>query len=83
MEFEWDEEKRRTNLEKHKFDFLMAEDIFDGRSVLEYSSDRFAERRFLTVANVEDTFVAIIWTPRYDKRRIISLRRARHAEERA
>jgi uncharacterized DUF497 family protein len=30
MNFEWDESKRRANLEKHGFDFMDAYRLFDG-----------------------------------------------------
>jgi len=34
MEFEWDEAKRLSNLEKHRIDFADVEAIFDGRPVV-------------------------------------------------
>jgi len=30
MRFEWDEEKRQTNLKKHGFDFYGIEAVFEG-----------------------------------------------------
>jgi uncharacterized DUF497 family protein len=82
MEFEWDEEKRAANFQKHRIDFAMAEIMFDGRPTSTSSSDRFGEERFLTVALVEHRFLTVIWTPRHGKCRVISLRGARNAEKR-
>ena len=39
----WDEEKRRANLRKHGFDFVDAEEVFDGRTYT-YEDDRLAYR---------------------------------------
>jgi hypothetical protein len=33
MKFEWDENKRLVNLQKHKIDFIGSEEIFDGYTV--------------------------------------------------
>jgi uncharacterized DUF497 family protein len=34
MHFEWDENKRLANIEKHKPDLIEAVWLFDGRSIL-------------------------------------------------
>ncbi len=74
MRFEWDEAKRWSNLEKHGFDFQRAIRIFDGRPRLDIPSRRGDEERVLSVA--------VAWTQRdLDAVRIISVRRARRAEE--
>lgn len=84
MCFEWDEVKRRANVEKHGIDFLLAAQVFDGRPRLDGTSPRGAEVRFVTVAPLEGRLVAVIWTWRGDERvRVISARRARDGEERA
>ena len=31
LEFEWDEEKRLSNIAKHGIDFLRVRELFDGR----------------------------------------------------
>jgi len=38
--FEWDEEKRRANIEKHGFDFIWARQLFDSRLRFDFSSPR-------------------------------------------
>ena len=41
MEFEWDEEKNRQNIEKHGVSFEQARHIFDGFTI-DLVDDRFA-----------------------------------------
>jgi uncharacterized DUF497 family protein len=80
MEFEWDEPKRQSNIEKHEIDFVDIQAIFDGRPILTGPSDRSEESRSLTVGELEGIFYSVIWTWRGDVLRIISARRARDAE---
>jgi uncharacterized DUF497 family protein len=83
MDFEWDEAKRRSNLDKHGLDFRRVLEIFDGRPRLDVPSPRGDEERTLSVAIFNDRFAAVTWTWRGDDTiRIISVRRARRAEER-
>jgi uncharacterized DUF497 family protein len=46
----WDEPKRRRNLKKHRFDFVDAEQVFEGVTYT-YEDDRlaYAEQRFVTL----------------------------------
>jgi len=83
MDFEWDEAKRRSNIDKHGLDFRDALRIFDGRPRLDVGSSRGEEERTLSVAIFDERFAAVTWTWRgNDTIRIISVRRARRAEER-
>ena len=83
MEFEWDEDKRESNLDKHGIDFQDAVHVFDGRVILTGRSTFELEERFLTTSILNDGRCAtVIWTVRGEKTRIISARRARDAEER-
>jgi len=81
--FEWDETKRRINLEKHKLDFVAAWLLFDGRATITARSDYPIEARYVTTAIIDGKFYTVVWTWREDARRIISFRRARNVEERA
>lgn len=81
--FEWDENKRLTNLAKHKLDFLDARLFFDGRATLTSEANHPIEPRYLTTAIIHEVFYTVVWTWRGDIRRIISFRRARNGEERA
>jgi uncharacterized DUF497 family protein len=80
MDFEWDEEKRRTNIIKHGFDFLRARAIFDGRPRVDTDSSVPHEPRMVSIAILDGAYVAVIWTERNDKLRLISVRHARRGE---
>jgi uncharacterized protein len=82
MNFEWDEDKRLINIERHGFDFLDAVSMFDGRPVLTLASTFAAEERHLTVGSFNERFVTAVWTWRDDAIRLISVRSARDGEKR-
>jgi uncharacterized protein len=56
--------------------------LFDGRPLYTYPSSRGGEARFVSVGVLEQRFIAVVWTERQSARRIISMKRARHGEER-
>ena len=77
MEFEWDENKRQQNLEKHRVDFIvLASRIFDGRPTFTYQSPRNDEERWATVGIVNERFFVVVWTKRGERTRIIAAYRA-------
>ncbi len=81
--FEWDENKRLVNFDKHKLDFVDAVLLFDGRPTITAPSNHPVEARFVTTALIHGKFYSLVWTWRDEVRRIISFRRARHGEERS
>jgi uncharacterized DUF497 family protein len=84
MNFEWDEQKRLSNVQKHGIDFVDAVDIFDGRARLDFASPRRSEHRMLSVGELDGIVIAVAWTHRgSDTVRIISVRRARRDEKKA
>jgi len=83
MRFEWDEDKRRSNIAKHGIDFVDALEVFDGRHRLDFESPRGGEQRILSVAQLGERIIAVAWAWRGEEMvRVISVRRARHEEER-
>lgn len=81
MAFEWDENKRLTNIEKHVIDFADAVTIFDGfTAVRQDTRADYGEERYLAVGLLESREITVVYTPREGKRRIISARRARVKE---
>jgi len=53
---------------------LQARQLFDGRSVVTYPSPRGEEEGRLVLAGVvDDRMVAVVWLPREDGTRLISL----------
>lgn len=80
--FEWDEDKRLSNIQKHGIDFVRIRQLFDGRPIVSSLTSRNDERRFATTGELEARLYTVIWTERNSVIRLISARRARHAEER-
>lgn len=80
MEFEWDEEKRLSNLRKHGIDFEDATEIFDGRFTVTFESHYQTEERQRTVGVIRGDVITIVWTQRGPAIRVISARRARKNE---
>lgn len=82
MEIEFDEEKRRRTLEQRGLDFADALIVFQGDEFT-LSDDRrnYGEARFLTVGFLEHRMVIIVWTPRGENRRIISMRKCNAREQ--
>ncbi len=85
MEFEWDPEKNRANIEKHGIDFEDAIAIFEGRVLEKIAAARdFGETRFMAFGVTDGRELTVIYTPRGEgRRRIISARRAHRSERKA
>ncbi|WP_319801756.1 BrnT family toxin [Rhodobium gokarnense] len=80
--FEWDEEKRNSNIRKHGIDFSAAISVFDGPHFCS-RSDRLDETRFIAVGTVGTIDIAVVYTIRTDRCRVISARKARTNERNA
>jgi uncharacterized DUF497 family protein len=79
--FEWDENKRQSNVAKHGIDFVDAKEVFlDPQQFTYRSPNRSGELRYVTVGKSQGLLLAVISTPREDKLRIISARMARRNE---
>ena len=72
----WDEAKRRANLGKHGFDFVDAEEVFDGVTYT-YEDDRLAygEQRFVTLGLLREVLVSIVHTEEGNHIHVISIRK--------
>jgi uncharacterized protein len=82
--FEWDENKRRSNIQKHGIDFGDAKDAFDDPAAYTLSSPRSTgERRYVTVGLAKGLLIAVISTLRGSVVRIISARAASRTERQA
>lgn len=80
MEFEWDEDKRLSNIAKHGIDFEDAVELFDGRPAVTMASAYEFEDRQRTIGQLHGRFIIVVWTMRGAAIRIISARRARKKE---
>jgi hypothetical protein len=79
--FEWNIQKRLTNIEKHRIDFRQAIAAFDDPQSIEYvSRGNHDEHRCVLVGLVSDRLIAVIYVVRSAKIRIISARAARPEE---
>ncbi len=80
--FEWDENKRQTNIRKHGIDFEDAI-LALGEPHIEFRSDRDGEVRTVAICPDSSKLIAVVYTMRGDICRIISARAARKNEQRA
>jgi uncharacterized DUF497 family protein len=80
LDFEWDEEKRIKNLEKHKLDFGDAPAIFEHDYIIEAAKTVENEERNLAIEKIEGRIITVIFQIRRNACRIISMRRARKNE---
>lgn len=81
--FEWDENKRLSNLKKHKLDFKDVYVVFEDKNRITFIDDRFnyGEVRKITLGLKDDKLLAsVCHTDRFGKIRIISFRYASKKE---
>ncbi|MER3553130.1 MAG: hypothetical protein C4331_01915 [Meiothermus sp.] len=75
--FEWDEEKRLANLEKHGLDFEDAWKVFESDYLeIKDAPEDYGEDRFKVYGIADFEVVIVIHTPRPEVIRIISMRKA-------
>jgi uncharacterized DUF497 family protein len=81
VDISFDPAKRAETLENRGLDFADADQVFQGRSatVQDLRFD-YNEDRFITAGYLNGRCVVVVWTPRAESRRIISMRHA-HANE--
>ncbi len=79
LEFEWDEGKRNSTIEKHKIDFIDAVEIFGG-TVLILPGISEIESRQMAIAPLGKKMIAVVFTVRGEIVRIITARTARKNE---
>jgi uncharacterized protein len=83
MKFEWDEAKNRANILKHGFDFADAEELFSGPLLIRPDTrEDYGEERWIGIGMLtRGTLVFVVFSePVQGLLRIISLRKAKHAE---
>jgi len=82
MKIIWDDDKRRTNIQKYGFDFADAATLLDSLTYT-FEDARFAygERRFITLGMLRETVVVIAHTETARQIRIISMRKATKHEQ--
>jgi uncharacterized protein len=81
MEFEFDEQKSKTNKAKHGIDFLEAQALWEDMDVLEIPARTEDEPRTIVIGRIGEKHWSAIITHRGERIRIISVRRARTEEK--
>jgi len=79
--FEWDENKNKSNLDKHGFDFNDAKEVFkdENRTISEDNRNDYGESRWITIGKMYKALIVVIYTIR-NVTRIISARMANKKE---
>jgi len=91
VEFEWDEQKRQSNIEKHGIDFAQGKQIWEGPTLEIPAKERAGEHRIKAIGRIENlsktdqegkahVICTVIYTWRKETRRIISARLANRQE---
>lgn len=78
--FEYDENKSRSNLAKHGIDFVEAQKLWNDSNLLEIPARTQDEQRFLIIAKIDNKHWSGVITYREQNIRIISVRRSRTEE---
>lgn len=79
--FEFDENKSQLNLEKHGIDFIQAQQLWADPDLIEIQAKSVDEPRWLVIGLIDGKVWSAVITYRCDVIRLISVRRARKAEE--
>ena len=81
VEYEWDDRKARSNLEKHGIDFADVVSVLEDELARTIPDEEATERRFVTIG--EDSLrriLVVVFTERASRIRIISARKATRLE---
>ena len=82
MKLDYDPDKRNKTLAERGLDFAEAIRIFEGRHfTAEDLREEYNEQRFITVGKLDDRILVLVWTPRDNTRRSISMRKANEREQ--
>jgi uncharacterized DUF497 family protein len=82
MNLEFDQDKRDKTLQERGLDFALAAEVFAGVHFTGQDTRvDYVEDRFITVGWLDARLVVLVWTPRGEVRRIISMRKANDREK--
>jgi uncharacterized DUF497 family protein len=81
-DFEWDCAKSDRSFARWGFDFQFASRIFASESYVEAIDERHSddEARYIAIGIVDGPFITVIYTPRKNRKRILSARRSTKTE---
>ena len=80
MQIEFDPQKSESNRTKHGIDFLAAQALWDDPLLIVAPARSTDEERFLAVGVIGSEHWSAIYTLRYQRIRLISVRRSRETE---
>lgn len=80
MQFEWDENKNKVNLEKHGIDFTLATEVFSDDMAVETTRLVGGEERIQIIGKIGEFIISVAYTWRKTNIRIISARLASKKE---
>ncbi len=85
MDFEWDEQKNRSNVSKHGFDFADAWEVFEGPMLIDFDDrSEYGEDCWTGIGLLRTWVVVVVFTePDEQTIRIIPLRKALTHERKA
>jgi len=82
MKVQFDQAKREKTLQERGLDFSRAAEVFEGTHFTGQDKRQdYEEDRFITVGWLDDGMIVMVWTPRGEVRRIISMRKANDREK--
>lgn len=82
MQIEFDPDKRNKTLRERGLDLAHASQVFASANVTaEDARFDYGEPRFTTAGVLDGRMVVLVWTPRGEVRRIISMRKANDREK--
>ena len=79
-QFEFDENKSKSNKQKHGIDFIKIQALWEDSDRIEIPARTEDEPRYLIIGKIENIMWSVIITYREDIIRIISARRSRERE---
>ena len=85
MKFEWDENKNKSNQDKHGIDFNDAKEVFEdnNRKTSPDLRQNYGEDRWITIGKILDIIIVVVYTIRDTAYRIISVRYAKKKERKS
>lgn len=83
MQFEFDNAKSASNLQKHGIDLRDAADVFRDPHRLDLADRRkdYGEERRIVIGALESRTLVVVYTPRADVIRLISARKTNEREQ--
>lgn len=83
MNYQWNDNKAKANLKKHKVDFADAVTTFNDDLAITIEDDDPDEERFVTIGmDVLGRILVVVYTWRGESIRLISARKATNSERR-